>query len=107
VYPYVEKIEKTASGEMLTYLQILKSNLEEVLSPFKGTLSSSYAEFTPSEIEVAELIRHGKTNKDIADLLNISADGVAFHRKNIRKKLGLVNRKVNLRAHLLSIAINR
>jgi PAS domain S-box-containing protein len=107
VNPYVEKIERSASGEVLTYLQILKSNLEEVLSPFRGTLSSSYADFTASEIEVAELIRHGKTNKDIAALLNISADGVAFHRKNIRKKLGLVNRKVNLRAHLLSIATKR
>jgi PAS domain S-box-containing protein len=107
VHPYLEKIQRAASGEALTYLEILKSNLKEVMSPFQGNLSSCYAGFTGSEVEVAELIRHGKTNKDIAEMLNISPDGVAFHRKNIRKKLGLVNQKVNLRTHLLSLPNNK
>jgi DNA-binding CsgD family transcriptional regulator len=59
--------------------------------------------FTPREIDVAALVREGKTSKEIADLLNVSVSAVDFHRKKIRKKLGLKNDKSNLRSHLLTL----
>ncbi len=55
---------------------------------------------TPSEIQIADLIKQGKTSKEIASILNISPNAVAFHRGNLRKKLGLSNKKVNLRTYL-------
>jgi DNA-binding CsgD family transcriptional regulator len=58
---------------------------------------------TPREIDVAVLVREGKTSKEIAELLDISASGVDFHRKKIREKLGLTNEKSNLRSALLSL----
>jgi DNA-binding CsgD family transcriptional regulator len=57
---------------------------------------------TITENQVADLIKHGKTSKEIATMLNVSTAAVSFHRNNIRKKLGLSNKKIRLAAHLIS-----
>ncbi len=103
ILPYIEKIEKTKLNEKnATYLGIIKSNLWELVSPFANKLSSKFFELTPSEIQIIDLIKHGKTSKEIASLLNVSPKAVSFHRGNIRKKLGLSNKKINLRSYLQS-----
>jgi len=45
----------------------------------------------------------GKTAKEIGEMLNVSVRTIEFHKKGIRSKLGLKNKKVNLRSHLLSM----
>jgi len=56
------------------------------------------------EIKVANLVKEGKTNKEIAELLYLSKNTILFHRYNIRTKLNLKNKKINLRSHLMSYA---
>jgi DNA-binding CsgD family transcriptional regulator len=58
---------------------------------------------TPTEIRIADFIRDGKNSKAIAQMLGLSPNSVQWHRKNIREKLGLTNKKVNLYTYLASL----
>jgi PAS domain S-box-containing protein len=101
LYPYIEKLEQTKlNQDAQTFVNIIKSNMNDLISPFVETLSSKYFSLTPSEIQIADLIKHGKTSKEIASILNVSPKAVSFHRGNLRKKLGLLNKKINLRTYL-------
>ncbi|MBF0234614.1 MAG: helix-turn-helix transcriptional regulator [Desulfamplus sp.] len=85
------------------YVGALEIFLKKIVSPFSRTLHTVYKELTISEIKVANLIREGKTTKEIAVLLDSSQRAIDYHRQNLRKKLGLNNRKANLASHLLSL----
>jgi PAS domain S-box-containing protein len=104
VIPYIEKLKKRGLDErQKVCVGILESNLNGIISPFARRLSSLYLNLTPAEIEVANLVRHGKTTKEIAEFMNLSSRTIDTHRDNIRKKLGIKNKKANLRTQLLSI----
>ncbi|MGD9165818.1 MAG: PAS domain S-box protein [Syntrophobacterales bacterium] len=104
VLPYIERLKRSGlDAKQTTYVSILESNLNDIVSPLSRRLSSKYLGLTPTEIQIANLVREGKTTKEIAEILNSSDRTVEFHRKNIRKKVGIVNRKVNLRSHLLTM----
>jgi DNA-binding CsgD family transcriptional regulator len=81
-------------------VEIIESRLNDITSPFSHRLSSNYLALTPNELQVARLIRDGRTTKEIADIMDRSISAVEFHRKNIRKKLNLPNHRGNLQSHL-------
>jgi len=104
VVPYFEKIKKTKlDDQQEAFLSIIESNLNEIISPFTRKMSLKYLNLTPTEIQIANLIRHGSPTKKIAELMNISPRTVETHRKNIRRKIGLKAKRANLRSHLLSL----
>lgn len=104
VLPYLKKIREGRLDEQQeTYASILESNLNEIISPFARKLSSKYLNLTPAEIQLANLVKEGKTTKEVANLLHLSTKTIEVHRKNLRRKLGIKNKKTNLRTHLMSL----
>jgi len=104
VLPYLEKLRKNQLNELQqSFLDILECNLNEITSPFYQKMSSHYYYLTPKEIQIAGLIKQGKTTKEIAEFLQSSPRAIEFHRNNIRKKFGLTNTKTNLTTYLLKL----
>lgn len=104
VRPYLEKLKKTSlTPEQREHLAVIEANLHCVTSPFMYRLSSKSLNLTSQEINVANLVLEGNATKEIAALLGISTNAVEFHRKNIRKKLGINSKKTSLRSRLLSL----
>ncbi len=105
ILPSIDKLKNLKLNEtQLTHINIIESHLKEVISPFLNNLATKHFDLTPRELEIASLVREGRTTKEMTEYLNISATAVDFHRKNIRLKLGIKNTKTNLRSMLLSIS---
>ncbi|MEE9913424.1 MAG: PAS domain S-box protein [Deltaproteobacteria bacterium] len=101
VLPYFEKIRKGGvDKKLVSYLDLLEGNLENIISPFSRKLSSKYMQLTSKEIQVANLIKDGKGSKDIAQMLNVSNKTIDMYRYRIRLKLGLSNHRINLCSYL-------
>jgi PAS domain S-box-containing protein len=104
VIPYVEKMKITSlDAEQKVCLETLEMHLNDIISPFVNKITAKFINLTPKEIQVASLIKDGKTTKEIAALLNISPGSVDLHRNHIRNKLGISNQNVNLHSYLLSL----
>ena len=104
VLPYLEKLKKNRlDPHQTTLVDILESNVKEIVTPFVTKLSSKSLNLTPTEIQVANLIRDGRTTKEIAETLSRSENTVQSHRFHIRNKLGLIKKKANLRSYLSSL----
>lgn len=105
ILPYLAKLkEKNLKTGQRTLVDIIDSNLNDIVSPLLQRLATAKIILTPQEMQVAALVKAGKSSKEIADILNVSTTTISFHRKNLRKKLGLDHARKNLRAYLLSMA---
>jgi DNA-binding NarL/FixJ family response regulator len=73
-------IRKVAAGETVFDPQV------EQRSVLKGERSAA---LTQRELEVLQMIVDGKSNKEIATALDLSANTIAVHRANIMNSLGI------------------
>jgi DNA-binding CsgD family transcriptional regulator len=105
VLPYVDKLKNTRlKAKDRTLVEIIDTHLQDIISPLLQHFSNAKILLTPQEMQVAALVKDGKTSKEIADVLNVSETTVNFHRKNLRVKFGLRNKRTNLRSYLMSIS---
>jgi PAS domain S-box-containing protein len=105
INPYLKKLRHTElSAEQNNLVNIVESNLAEITSSLTPKLVSKSIGLTPRELDVANLVKNGLTNQEISEILCLSDNAVAFHRRNIRTKLGLKRKKVNLRSYLQNLS---
>lgn len=103
IMPYIDDLASRLDDRQdLLYVKVIKANLEQITSSFSNRLAVKL-NLTPRELQIAELVRQGRTSKDIAGLLNLSRRTVETYRDNLRRKLNVKNKKQNLRSLLLSI----
>lgn len=104
VLPQIERMRASRlTDSQKVCLDMIDANLQSVVSPFLRKTTYSHARLTPAEVEVANLIKHGKTSKEIASLLGVSKRTIDSHRDNIRAKLKLAKRNMNLTTYLRSL----
>ena len=101
IVPYLKKLSHSHLDEnQKTFIEVIESSLHEIISTRSVALSSEYIGLTRSELIVADLIKLGKKTKEIALLLALSRKTIEVHRSNIRNKLGIRNKKINLQTYL-------
>lgn len=104
ILPYLERIEAAGlDSKARSFVAIIKSNLADLLSRSRNRALSPAAGLTSTEIMVADFIKNDKTSKEIAALMGVSVSAVFVHRYNIRRKLGILNKKVNLKSCLRTL----
>ena len=104
VMPHVAKLARLVERDSaaVEYVRLIETNLTTLTSSLASRMARVFQALTATEADVAHLVMRGLTTKDIAATLSRAPSTIDFHRNNIRAKLG-VERRVTLRAHLLSI----
>jgi DNA-binding CsgD family transcriptional regulator len=100
--PIVQALPRDLPANKVKYVEMLKTNLNEITSPFISNLSLSYHSMTPTEIAICNMIRNGARTKEIAEMRGISEATVNRHREKIRRKLKITNQDINLATFLES-----
>jgi len=101
--PALEKIKNENSDDIRnSYLELLQDQLVNLTRGFSKELDGLFLNLTRSEMLICSHIQSGRSSKEIAEKMNISLETVLTHRRNIRKKLGLRKRRVNLYSFLSS-----
>ena len=105
IMPYIEELKKSRlSPDQIICVNTIESNLKNITSPFLRNLTLNCFNLTPKEFHVANLVKEGRTTKEMAEFLNVSTGAIDFHRNRIRKKLGMNCKKINLRSFLMTLS---
>ena len=103
VMPILHALMPAVANNKRKYIDLLKTNLEEITSPFANRNLNHYRSLTPMEVNICNMIRNGLRTKEIARLRGVSAATINRHREHIRRKLKITNRQVNLTTYLQSL----
>ncbi|MFA5337182.1 MAG: PAS domain S-box protein [Candidatus Omnitrophota bacterium] len=102
ILPILKRI-RLKNGGAHKYLNLVEKNLGVLTSSFGRRMTEKTFKLTPKEIEIVGMIKLGLATKEISSLLNVSSQTIDKHRKNIRKKLGLSTKNINLTSFLQSL----
>ncbi|MFB3925805.1 MAG: helix-turn-helix transcriptional regulator [Syntrophales bacterium] len=103
IMPILHTLALELPKSQRTYIDILRTNLEEITSPFISRAVKHFQSLTPTEVNVCNMIRNGLRTKEIARLRGVSAATVHRQRENIRRKLKITNSDINLTTYLQSL----
>jgi PAS domain S-box-containing protein len=100
VMPMLHDLQRSLPPQQHNLLEMLEKSLQEITQPLAGKLSASLDGLTSVEVRICDLLRRGMSTKDIAQVQHISPATVSKHRENIRRKLSVTGKHVNLVTHL-------
>lgn len=101
LFPHLENLKNSnLSDAQKACITVLEEAVNTIATPFIKNLRLKHSNLSSKEIQVAGLIKEGRTTKEIATILSVSVKDVEFHRYNIRKKLNLTWEKTSLSAYL-------
>jgi DNA-binding CsgD family transcriptional regulator len=103
VFPYINRLKNMGlSDPQSESVTLIEKNLREIFSGNKNNSLQIKYKLSPAESNIANLVKIGKTTKEIALIAGISPRTVERHRDNIRKKIGIQGKKTSLRFFLLT-----
>jgi DNA-binding NarL/FixJ family response regulator len=86
----IRAVHAVAGGKSFFSPAVSKVLLDDYVRKLQRSgAEDAYDLLTPREREILQLIAEGKSNKDVANLLNLSVYTVETHRSNIMEKLNL------------------
>ena len=101
--PTIDKIKRESSADVRnSYLNVMRDQLINLTRGFSKELDGRFLRLTRTEMKICKFVQTGLSSKEIAQAMNISFETVQTHRRNIRGKLGLRGRKINLHTLLVS-----
>lgn len=99
--PALERVKREPYGEMRnSYLDLIREHLLGLTRGFSRELDGQFLRLTRSEMRICRYIQGGYSTKEISEAMHTSFETIQTHRKNIRKKLGLRGRTINLYSYL-------
>ncbi|MFC1551583.1 PAS domain S-box protein [Candidatus Latescibacterota bacterium] len=98
IIPIIDKLRQNDQNSQ--YVDLLWHAVKKITHSFGRKITHYSHKLTTREIEICILVEKGFTNKEISSLINISAHTVEKHRRNIRAKLGISNKNINLTTYL-------
>ena len=98
--PILEKLKIDKASQKQKYVDLIQHHLEGLTSSYGSRIAEKSLKLTPRETEICNLVKGGITSKDISNLLIISRRTVEKHRANIRHKMGISNKDINLTSFL-------
>ncbi len=106
VSPLLRRLHKKATGSDADRFLSMAAELEIVLSNNVDDFRERWASLTAREVEICKHIRGGLSTKEIADQLHLAPVTIQTHRENVRRKLGIRGKNMNLGAYLLQFDAN-
>jgi len=86
----IRAVRAVAGGKSFFSPVVSKVLLDDYMRKLKRSgAEDAYDLLTPREREILQLVAEGKSNKEVANLLNLSVYTVETHRSNIMQKLNL------------------
>jgi DNA-binding CsgD family transcriptional regulator/GAF domain-containing protein len=105
VLPLLRSLRQGLNRGQQRRVDQIEQTLDEVTSPFIDLVCRAVKTLTPMEMRICNFIKQGLAVKEIAELEHLSPQTIAAHRRNIRRKLGIVNQQINLTSHLRSVFV--
>lgn len=103
IMPIIYELEGRLPDDYRALINLLKTSLLEITSPFIDRISHQIVNLTPTEIQICHMVKNGLQTKDISKMRHIAPATINRHRENIRKKLGISNKSINLTSYLKTI----